>query len=57
MKNKLTIKQYSEVLGISVAGVQQRITRGTLRSSFDGITWVYPNSDKTKKVGRPRLKK
>ncbi len=54
MKNKLTIKQYSETLGISVSGVQQRITRGTLKWTFDGIIWVYPKSDKTKSVGRPK---
>lgn len=53
MKNKLTIKQYAEFLNISVSGVQKRIDRGTLKSTFDGVVWVFPNSDKTKRVGRP----
>lgn len=54
MKNKLTIKQYAEHLNICVSAVQKRIDRGTLKSTFDGIYWVYPNSDKTKSVGRPK---
>jgi len=54
MKNKLTIRQYAEILNISVSAIQQRIDRGTLKSSFDGITWIYPKSDKTKTVGRPK---
>ena len=57
MKNKLTIKQYAEHLNISVSGVQQRIKRGTLMSYYDGIWFVIPNSDITKSVGRPKLKK
>jgi len=57
MKNKLTIKQYAKHLNISVSGVQQRIKRGTLMSYYDGIWFVIPNSDITKKVGRPKLKK
>ena len=54
MKNKLTIRQYAEFLDISVSDVQQRINRGTLYCKFDGILWVYPNRDITKKVGRPK---
>lgn len=55
MKNKLTIKQYAEHLGISVAGVQQRITRGTLKKIvIDGLIYVFINTDKTKSVGRPK---
>lgn len=58
MKNKLTIKQYAEHLNISIQGVQQRITRGTLQKVvIDGLIYVYVNKDKTRRVGRPKLKR
>lgn len=55
MKNKLTVKQYAELQGVKTSAIYNRIARGTLKSKFDVVTWVYPNSDKT--IKKPRKNK
>lgn len=56
MRNKLlSVKEYAIAEGVETSAIYNRIARDTLKSiKKHGLTWVYPNSDKTGKVGRPK---
>jgi len=55
MKNKLTVKQYSEAEGVTTSAIYMRIKRNTLKSIvIDGLTFVYLNTDKS--IKKPRKK-
>jgi hypothetical protein len=53
MKGLLTVKQYAEKMDMSIATVNQRRYRGTLKwKTVDGLIYVYVNSDTT--INKPR---
>ena len=53
MKNKLTIKQYSIVEGVTTSAIYNRISRGTLKCTvIDGLKYIYINKDNT--IKKPR---
>ena len=54
MKNKLTVKQYAAIEKESIAAINQRRYRGTLKwVVIDGLVYVYPKSDIT--IKKPRI--
>ena len=54
MKNKLTVNQYAAVEKESIAAINQRRYRGTLKwIVVDGLIYVYPKSDIT--IKKPRI--
>lgn len=55
---KLTVKQYAELQGVKTSAIYNRMSpkRGTLKYKvIDGLTYVYPASDKT--IKKPRKNK
>ena len=52
MRSRMTIKAYAKAEGVKTSAIYNRISRGKLESTFDGITWVYPKSDQT--IKKPR---